>query len=654
MDETCKIQGVLKEVQSLYFEKRDLEKLFSYFDEDIIWLGAGRGNVCKDSKQCMEWLMKEQAVNSATFEITGFDYQTDILNQEYCSVFGQICLLETVKEQKDFMKTPEHFLGRISMLLRKRNDKWLIFRLHFSLPDLEQEYPLFPSKKNREYQSEKLLQFLLEEKSAELREKNRELKALSDNVPGGVLQLRYDKDLTIMYASDGFYNLVGYSREEITELFNNRFWEMIHEEDRNETIQNWTEQMEFGSTVVLEYRVKRRDGTYIWLLENGQMIMDAYGNESFYCLLVDINKDKEQLQMLKEQAQMDSLTGVYNKLMVHYEVEDYLASGEENVCGVFFMIDIDNFKSINDNFGHMYGDVVLEDVAKTLKNQFRETDIIGRFGGDEFVVFLKGVSSMDAVRQKAKQCNESLFVLKPEGNMTCRISCSIGIAFAPEHGKTFQELYGKADKALYRAKRKGKNRYAIYHDGICDREFIRNEPETGFTGKETDRSDLRSGSLEVMLFNLLYEANNMEAAIGSVLKVLGESADVSRVYVFELSENRQCISNTYEWCGEGVARRLLNLQNILGQGEPAYYQHFNEEGIFYCRDTGMLSDRFIIEGAQSLLQCAILENGAFKGFIGFDECRKQRCWTQGQIETLNFVAKILSVLLPKKKSQENT
>ena len=125
------------------------------------------------------------------------------------------------------------------------------------------------------------------------------------------------------------------------------------------------------------------------------------------------------------------------------------------------MIDLDYFKSVNDTYGHITGDNVLKDCAAATKTVLRDSDIIGRQGGDEFVVFCRGIKNSALAEKKAEQIRQSWKNVIP-GSSDKYQTASIGISMYPEHGITFQELYGKADTALYRAKEQGRDRCVLF------------------------------------------------------------------------------------------------------------------------------------------------------------------------------------------------
>ena len=161
-----------------------------------------------------------------------------------------------------------------------------------------------------------------------------------------------------------------------------------------------------------------------------------------------------------EIAQTDSLTGIYNRTTTQKLIENVLQLDVSHTHA-FIMVDVDNFKSLNDNYGHLFGDKVLLQLSDLLKNSFGETEIIGRMGGDEFAVFIPQVNRHGELLQLGTKLSEQLSARKIDG---VSVNCSIGIAVAPKDGSNFVKLYKNADKALYMAKSLGKNRCCIYRN----------------------------------------------------------------------------------------------------------------------------------------------------------------------------------------------
>lgn len=164
----------------------------------------------------------------------------------------------------------------------------------------------------------------------------------------------------------------------------------------------------------------------------------------------------------KQEAEVDALTGLLNKRSIGETCEETLRRPlKEEAFHAFFIMDLDHFKEVNDTLGHQYGDEVLRRFAREARGIFRDSDYVGRFGGDEFTVLMPNVTSLLAVHRHARQLLTAARELEIRDDRSL-LSVSIGIAFAPQHGTTYDELFQAADSALYEVKRAGRNSWKIY------------------------------------------------------------------------------------------------------------------------------------------------------------------------------------------------
>ncbi|MEG2053602.1 MAG: GGDEF domain-containing protein, partial [Oscillospiraceae bacterium] len=161
------------------------------------------------------------------------------------------------------------------------------------------------------------------------------------------------------------------------------------------------------------------------------------------------------------QSQTDPLTNVYNRVTAEGIIESTLNS-EKNKTHALLMMDIDDFKSINDTYGHAAGDNTLLEISKYLKSFFRQGDIVARLGGDEFIVFVADISSTEIIKDKCDNLCKAIADLEI-GDEHISVSCSIGIAVSEGEESDFACLYRNADKALYMAKSMGKNQSRLYN-----------------------------------------------------------------------------------------------------------------------------------------------------------------------------------------------
>lgn len=743
-------------IQRLYFEIRTPEKLLHCFAPAISLQGFSSGKVAEGIDEASALLKEELFFSPLPYRVVKSNYSAAPISGNVFTLCGSLLLSEIATD-----KASPPLQVHVSAVCCLEANSVKLHQLHFS-------QHLGAQDRNGE-------------------ERSQDLRKLTNNVPGGVFRCLFDEPLTLCYISKGFLSMFGYTREEIRDLFNDSFWEMIYKEDREGALAEAVQQVSAGSMKELEYRVVCKDGSLLWVLDKGQLIVADDGERSFYCILVDITnlkKTQEELRLsldrhkiimnqttdiifewdiatdvltfssnwekkfgyepirsdisqripfhshihsedtpnfvaimnnvkfgipyqetefriqdhserylwcrirattqfdadgnpfkavgvivdidnekrlrdsLTEKAERDSLTGLYNKMTAQSGVEHYIAHSEPDILSALMILDIDNFKAFNDTMGHLFGDAILSRISAELKKQFRSSDIIGRLGGDEFIVFLKDIPSPDFAVQKACQLKELFEHFFTEDQLDYHVSCSIGISLYPENGNNFQQLYKNADLALYKAKRDGKNCCCLY-DASMMGETILSTPPSSNTAIDSDGQESFSGEqLVSYVFSLLYQSNDLETAVRLMLEFIGERFEISRAYIFENTDDDQFCCNTFEWCNEGVQPEIQNLRKVsYGEDLGGNYQgNFNENGIFYCRDISELPEKqyavLAPQGIKSMLQCAIYDNGKFKGYVGFDECETHRYWTKEQINALTLLSQILSTFLLKQRAQQ--
>ncbi|MGE4215005.1 MAG: transporter substrate-binding domain-containing protein [Anaerotignaceae bacterium] len=228
---------------------------------------------------------------------------------------------------------------------------------------------------------------------------------------------------------------------------------------------NLTEAFESGRRELsMSLRCRTDANEYRWINSTANLLTDPdTGDILCFIYAKDIDEQKKIEFQLKHKAERDSLTGLYNRVTAESFITQLLKE-YEGTRSAFLMLDLDDFKNINDMHGHYAGDFVLRSIADVLKASFRSDDIVARMGGDEFCVFIKRIPSEKFLLRKAEEIAEGFEHIAYKGIEENTISMSIGIAICPEHGNTFIQLYEKADAALYQAKALGKNRASIYNE----------------------------------------------------------------------------------------------------------------------------------------------------------------------------------------------
>lgn len=772
-----------KRVEKAYFVDRNMDFVISVLSPDMTWMGTGFDEQFQGYDKFVSMLRKEDQSRQFPYEIIYEKYEAVPLSDVLCQVYLSVQI-----QDKELKEVENRMQLRNSAIVEETAEGFRIKSIHMALA----EHPERVNTNIMEaFQSESKdsLKQMIDEKSRELEATNDDLMRLTANLPGGIFRCQDDEDLTLLQMSDGFLSMLGYTLEEIQQELHSSFRKLIDPRDYENSMHDVKRQMAKGNTKTLEYRVIRKDGSVIWVLDKGTRIQKHQEIPCFHCILVDITEGKlaqeklrralekhriitnqtndiifewdivhdhftfssnwekkfgyqpmhenntemlvknshlhpedgarireslshirsghpyevydvrirdghdkyvwcqarmttqfdeqgkaisaigvlididrmkKQSEKLKQKAEQDSLTKLLNKETSQDFIED--AINHSNAQHAVMIIDIDDFKKVNDTMGHLFGDAFLSEAAVRLKQLFRGSDIVGRIGGDEFIALIRDIRSSEDAQKKAEEIIHAVRSLHVDETMPFEVSCSIGIALYPECGTTFNELYHRADLALYKAKSEGKNCFvmcdkaSLFDAGTLPTLFNKTAVSSRIDSDEDDQITIM-GSLIEYTFKILYQSIDLESAIQNILKIVGEYFDVSRAYIFENSEDDLYCSNTFEWCNEGIEPEIQNLRHVSYERDLGgkYLDNFNENDIFYCRsieDLPKLQYEILApQGIRSLLQCAIRDNGQFKGYVGFDECHKNRFWTKEQINTLTFIAGILSIFLMKERTK---
>lgn len=209
----------------------------------------------------------------------------------------------------------------------------------------------------------------------------------------------------------------------------------------------------------------RSSKSHLWLWSEVHMVTYYQGQQPAMTFgsIRNIQAEKLWQERICRRANMDDLTGLLSKSAVQTQIRTAL----RRMCpkkdsAALLIVDADNFKAVNDTFGHPFGDKVLREVGQSIQKNFRQSDIKGRIGGDEFIILLPGMNSADIL---ARHCHSLCRRLSrvfhgPAGHQA--FSISIGAALFPDHGQSYRELISHADRALYEAKHRGKGQYVLY------------------------------------------------------------------------------------------------------------------------------------------------------------------------------------------------
>jgi diguanylate cyclase (GGDEF)-like protein/PAS domain S-box-containing protein len=238
--------------------------------------------------------------------------------------------------------------------------------------------------------------------------------------------------------------------------------DMIHPEDYGNFCEFCRALSSGKEMIEAEFRIKDISGEFVWCHIRGKTLYNEL-KKPYRVIgkVVNIDLHKKELQTLEYKAKRDSLTGVYNKSTTKDLIDHYILR-HNDLKHIFMIIDIDDFKSINDTYGHLQGDKILSYVIGQVKMIFTTGEIIGRIGGDEFAVFIGNISSREAIIMKAELLKRALHTVYTDEGYEISLSGSIGVSMYPEDGTTYNQLLSCADKALYLVKDEGKDGFKLF------------------------------------------------------------------------------------------------------------------------------------------------------------------------------------------------
>lgn len=402
-----------------------------------------------------------------------------------------------------------------------------------------------------------------------------------------------------------------------------------------------------------EVQLTLTDGRQLWYSCHFHVLKDDQDTPvRMIGQLSDITRHKNQLDELTALAQRDQLTGLYHKAATEGKIKEALRMRrEQDAPFALLIVDVDNFKNVNDRLGHLYGDAVLTQLAEHLEGLFRPEDVVGRIGGDEFFVFLKNYGSTDSLKACANEICAQFHKTYSEGDAFVTISASIGISICTRAGQSFDSLYREADAALYDAKARGKNTFSFYTSDL-NADYISTRTEIDSNALQ---KSFKNNRIEYV-FRMLYNSETPVSSIQAVLQLVTESFGFSRGYIFETSQDGLWTSNTFEWCAKGINPEIQNLQNLPIEGVSTANAAFESTGMFVLESLHTLPEieRNILEpqGIRSMFQFGIKDMGRLMGFIGFDDCVKERIPTDTEMDEICTVCHVLATFLLRHRSSE--
>ena len=310
----------------------------------------------------------------------------------------------------------------------------------------------------------------------ELREADAKYRALVEQIPAIVYVDVADESMSTAYVSPQIRDLLGISPEEYVSD-PDLWYKHLHPDDKERALAAYLAGRDSGAPFTFEYRLLARDGRVVWFRDSAVVVKDAEGRPAFiHGVMLDITEAKKAEEQLAFLAYHDPLTGLPNRAMFEELLELALARARRHDLAVAVLfLDLDEFKLVNDSLGHEAGDELLRRVAERLREATRETDLVARQGGDEYLLLLADLETgvrtplpgdadgaMLIAESVAARIQEALREPFRVAGTEVYVTASIGISLFPHHGGDGAALLRLADAAMFQSKRTGPGGYVIH------------------------------------------------------------------------------------------------------------------------------------------------------------------------------------------------
>ncbi|CVH78391.1 putative diguanylate cyclase AdrA [Clostridiales bacterium CHKCI006] len=413
---------------SAFFVERNITKALSFVLEDVLFLGTEIHEIALNKEEMLPYLEKAMQRYQHSFSYQKLsDCVLSFASPNNCHISGliectQIASLSTyqVRIVADLVKTTT----------------WQIAYLHFTGPVALQASPELETHPMSETQT------------------NPSLISLAFNLfPCGIMGNYMNEDYRFYMINEEMLAYLGYEDyADFIQATSGQLANVISVQDRDRVFQSLREQLCELDEFEVRCRLVRKDQTAFWAYIKGRKVVIRENQQALVSVAIDVSDFISIQEVLQKEASEDDLTGIYNRRQAILMIENSFRHYDR---GALCILDVDNFKSVNDQYGHQEGDSLLIGIANLLKKHVRQNDVIARLGGDEFLIYFIGMTERATVEKRVHEFQREFESLVKDCYEDLNLSISAGIGMR-EHYENFDQLYQMADMALYETKRNKK------------------------------------------------------------------------------------------------------------------------------------------------------------------------------------------------------
>ena len=421
-----------------------------------------------------------------------------------------------------------------------------------------------------------------------------------------------------------------------------------------------------GKEVInVQLRLRNKNADYLWYQISGKTLLDEEGNPgNIVGTLENIDEIKRYELRIQDENMRDSLSKLYKRAYAKQLMAEFLHNHDGEGYAGLLIIDIDNFGVLCEEMGNTFGDEVIRSMAADLESIFYTSDILGRVGGDEFVILMKDIRKQEDIEKKIHELQDVVRKTYTEKEMNFTSTVTIGVSIYPTDGEDLAELYYKAEKALAYAKVKGKDRHEFYDKekeseyalyGIEDKHNKikqKNEMEMLNQGNDTE-------SLTELAFKLIEESKDTDSAINLLLRQVARQMDLDGICIRKRVDKENKLVYPYRCIiGEELPDFGVGVPFDEQQWESERERFEKNNGFLCCSDTSPITNekhQYLVDTyhVKAFARSAFYERGEYIGSIDYMDCHKNREWTREERLTMQTLANVISSYLLKMKAFED-
>lgn len=340
---------------------------------------------------------------------------------------------------------------------------------------------------------------------------------------------------------------------------------------------------------------------------------------------------------IMNELQYDSLTGVYNKKTITEYAKKRISEEKEKRI-VIAILDVDHFKSVNDTFGHLYGDKVLARVGGRLKEIVGEDGVIGRIGGDEFMIVFNGLDDDQVLRGMLRAIRTQIKWEFAEDFENLSITCSIGASIFPVNGRDYEDLFKKADCCLYIAKEKGRDRYVFFRDEMHRASYEAMLNQNQLNAMKNPREIRELKNVASFMENAMTDSRK---AILDAMRHMKDTFGIDNINIYYGEGMKKVYSFGSDIPEAKDAMYVFSeeFQKLMGENERFMQIGFADT---FSDITPDFCGRMKAERIASTIQCYIGDKRNIKGLVTFNKCREASQWVNYEIDCARIFAAVLS------------